>query len=422
MKKIISLLLSAVMIAGMLSFNGFCVADSVGDINSDGEINSSDALIIMLYITNQTQLSDSQKSAADVNSDSKIDSADALAVLEISVSKTFDFMGVDISAYSQLDYSWMKTVVNNYREFSSEIEGDENKIPVIVSTDQHGSIKKDCEVFRFIDELVEWDNISKIISLGDTVELLYSPVQLKAYSEALKYVPQDKRLELGGNHDSHISLIHRNMDKYFIAPSAVKSENGKAFSVKDDSFNVRYLAVDPMGYPWTYTSGKIDTAQADFIISELEKNDGSDVVLLSHTYLFRDAVIKRDGTVFTGSDYFIGGEKKGADVKQSFLDMLDARKNRKSGVFTDSEGKEHPYDFTSCGGDLLMSLHGHHHTEGYETCGGFTEFLFQSFRHNGSEDDSEPNCFYFAYIDRKEKKFKCWKNVPGYSAWEIEIA
>lgn len=419
MKKIISFILTAVIFAGTVTF--YASAQQTGDVNGDGKINSTDALAVMLHTVGLNELSDSQKAAADMNGDGEINSADALAILTLSAEADVDYAGIDFTQYKNLDYSYMRNVIANYREFYAEISADSNLIPIIVSTDQHGLIKKDCEVFKFIDELVDWNRISKIISLGDTVTLLHNNTQLKAFSKAMSYVPEEKRLELEGNHDSHISLIHRDMQKYFIAPSAERSSDGKAFCVKDADFNVRYLEIDPMGYPWTYTSGKIGTEQADFIVNELQKNDSSNIVLLSHTYLFRDAVIKRDGTVFTGSDYFIGGEKKGADVKESFLKMIDARRNGTAGVFTDSDGKEHPYDFTHCEGTVLMSLHGHHHTEGYETFGGFTEFMFQSFRHNGSDDDSEPNCFYFAYIDPVNNKFKCWKNIEGYSAWEIDI-
>lgn len=429
MKKVLCIILAAVMALAAVSANGLSVfaADKsekyiVGDVNSDGKINSADALLILQFAAGLKDFSAEQKTAADISNDGSVNSEDAYAVLKLRADTVLDNAGIDLKAYSELGYSYLYNVIANYKEFINEVGTDGTKIPMIISSDQHGTIKADCTVFKFIDELVDWNRISKVISLGDTVELLFNPVQLKAFSKAMQYVPNEKRLELEGNHDSHISLIKRNMDKYFIAPSAVKSEDGKAFCVKDDSFNVRYLAVNPMSYPWTYKSGRINTEQADFIVAELEKNDSSDIILLSHTYLFRDEIIKRDGTAFTGSDYFIGSDKKGTDVKQSFLDMLDARQERKAGVFTDSDGIKHPYDFTECKGELLMSLHGHHHTEGYETYEGFTEFLFQSFAHNGSENDDEPNCFYFAYIDKENKKFKCWKNIEGYSAWEIDIA
>ena len=419
MKKFVSLFLALTMLFSVFGFSTVQAIDiKSGDVNLDGEINAADALNVLQFSIGRISLGDTQKSKADVNGDGLINSSDALVILQISVGlKPSDGKtDIDFSAYPTLDTEWMDTVVNNYNEFISEVQGDSTRIPMIVSTDQHGTVTTDCEVFKFINDLVDWNDISKIISLGDTVYLTYSKAELKAYDKAVECLPVEKRLELFGNHDGHISAIHRDMTKYFVAYGAEYTLKKDAFVVEDEQFNVRYLSIDPMGYPWTYTSGKINTAQANFIIEQLEKEDDMNVVLLSHPYLFRDELIKRDGTTFTGSETFIGDGKKGADVKQSFLDMLLARKNKTAGVFVDSNGIKHSYDFTNCKGDFLMALHGHHHTEGYETSNGITEFLFQSFKYD------EPNCFYFAYIDTDDMTFKCWKNIPGYDAWEIEIA
>ncbi len=417
MKKVISVFLALIMLLSAAGFGTAQAAGTVkaGDVNSDGNINSEDALLILQFSIGRITLGDAQRGAADLDGNGTVNSSDALLALRISVGSMQSAV-IDFSAYETLDREWMENAVKNYKEFIAEVKGDSTRIPMIVTTDQHGTVTADCEVFRFINDLADWDNISKIINLGDTVSLLHSNIQLKAYDKAMEYVPAEKRLELFGNHDGHLSLIRRDMTKYFIAPGAEYTAKKDAFTVYDEQFGVRYLSVDPMGYPWTYSSGRINTAQADFIVRELEKKDAGDIVLLAHPYLFNDRIIRRDGTVFTGSETFIGKGKKGTDVRQSFLDMLLARKNKTAGVFVDSDGAEHPYDFTQCDGKFLMALHGHHHTEGYETSGGITEFLFQSFRYD------EQNCFYFAYIDTDDMTFKCWKNIPGYDAWEIDIA
>ena len=312
---------------------------------------------------------------------------------------------------------WKAMVKENYDEFIAEVDGDSSKIPFIVSTDQHGQIKFGTGYFNYINEIVDWSKVSKVINLGDTVETLYNPFELLAYRHETKCLPSEKRIEVFGNHDGHLIPAFIGTRIFFPTPNAEKSLGGGAFVVKDEQFNVRYLAIDPMSMIWTYNSGRLTTNQAKFIINELSKDDSSDIVMLSHPYLFKDAVIRRDGTTFTGSESFIGK----SDVKQSFLDMLLARKNKTSGVLVDSLGIKHPYDFSDCESDFLMTLHGHHHAEGYETSNGITEFLFQSFRYDNA-DNTEPGCFYFAYIDTDAKTFKCWKNVNGYDAWEISIA
>lgn len=311
-------------------------------------------------------------------------------------------------------------VKENYDEFIAEVDGDPNKVPFIVSTDQHGQIRVGTGYYEYINEITDWSKISKIINLGDTVETFFNFRELNAYRQETECLPAGKRIEVCGNHDAHLIPLVFTARRIFETPGAVKAPGGAAFVVKDEQFNIRYLEIDPMGLIWTYKTGKLTPSQAKFFIDELSKDDSSDIVMLSHPYLFRDAIVKRDGSTFTGSETFFGGIN-GEKVKQSFLDMLLARKNKTAGVLVDSLGIKHPYDFTNCEGDFLMTLHGHHHGEGYETSNGITEFLFQSFCYDGSVN-KESYCFYFAYIDTETKTFKCWKNVKGYEAWKISIA
>lgn len=345
--------------------------------------------------------------------------------ISVLMAIIFIFSSFSFSAFaksSDVSDEWKAMVLKNYNEFISEVGKDPDKIPMIVSTDQHGAIKANSEVYRYINEIADWSKISKIINLGDTVENTFDPFQLTAYRIATKCLPKDKRIEVIGNHDRFSLPLGILADMiFFPTPNARRSYGRDVFVVKDEQFNVRYLAVDPKCSPWGYTDGFLSSTQADFIIKELSKKDDGDIVLISHPYLFRDAIKRRDGSTFTGSDYFIGGADKYTDVKQSFVDMLAARKKKSSGVLIDCHGKKHPYDFSKCKNDFIMTLHGHHHTEGYETKSGVTEFMFQSFTMDNAKN-TEPYCFYFAYIDRDAKTFKCWKNFKGYKAWKIKIA
>lgn len=321
-----------------------------------------------------------------------------------------------------IDSEWKSNVLKSYEEFNLEIEENDNVISMIVTTDQHGCVKKDSEIYSYIDSIVDWDNISKIINLGDTVKLLGNKKDLNNYIKATECLPENKRIEVMGNHDK-LYLGNRNKLKetYFSSAFSTKNDENNAFVVYDEKYNVRYLSVDTMQFPWTYKNGLLTTSQADFLISELEKVESSDIILLSHSYIFKDDIVNRDNEHFTGSDYFIGNDKKYSDVKESFLEMLSARNEKSKGVLLDCSGVEHPYDFTNCESELLMTLHGHHHDEGYEEKDGVTQFLFQSLRFDN--DKNEPNCIYFAYIDRSNNIFKCWKIVQGkrYDAWTISI-
>ena len=319
---------------------------------------------------------------------------------------------------------WKEIVAANYAEFISEVENNENAVPMIVTTDQHGAVTANCDIYSYFNEIVDWSKISKILNLGDTVSSMFNVKELIDYQVATRCLPDEKRIEITGNHDrfdhaTPVGLFISNL--FFYTPNSVRSSDGRAFTVTDEDFGVRYLGVDTNNFPWRYVDGTMPTSLADYIVGELSKTDDSDIIFFSHSYIFRDCMIRRNGETFTGSENFIGDGEKYAEQKQSFIDMLSARKNKASGVLLDTDGVEHPYDFSQCKGDFLMTLHGHHHTEGYETKDGITEFLFQSMTKDNAQN-TEPNCTYFAYIDKEAKTFKVWKNLEGYSAWEISIA
>lgn len=65
--------------------------EKIGDVNEDGEINSSDALLTLQHTIKKITLSDRQFILADVNFDSYVNSADALLILQYTVGKMNKF-------------------------------------------------------------------------------------------------------------------------------------------------------------------------------------------------------------------------------------------------------------------------------------------------------------------------------------------
>lgn len=93
-KKILSAFLALSIVAGVFacySFSSSAAQNQIGDTNSDGAINSFDALMIIRYATGSEKLSSSETVAADVNGDGSINSTDALYVLHFSVGKINTF-------------------------------------------------------------------------------------------------------------------------------------------------------------------------------------------------------------------------------------------------------------------------------------------------------------------------------------------
>lgn len=63
----------------------------LGDVNKDGKINSSDALLVLQHSVGSIRLGNEQKTLADVNKDGKINSTDALKILQYSVGQINKF-------------------------------------------------------------------------------------------------------------------------------------------------------------------------------------------------------------------------------------------------------------------------------------------------------------------------------------------
>ena len=337
-----------------------------------------------------------------------------VAMLSLSTGKT-----VDTSAYSGLSADYVAMVQANYDAMMAECLGDYNKIPIIAHSDQHGRIGANNQVMKLIGDMVNWYEVSKCMNLGDTVADRFGTTALENYLSATKdSIPLSKRLDVYGNHDvwdsdesQKYTVNQKRLSPYFKNIYARRHGNNGYFTVVDDYYNVKYLVISDLEYPDTnYSTRRITTAQAKFIVSELSEDDGRDIVLVSHVPLDSDEVTSRDSTYQAYSEKFLSD----TTAHNSLMTMIAARKNKTNGTFTDSEGVEHAYDFSNVSSDLLMSLHGHAHAEAYRTFeNSITEFMFDWF---------DGNTFYFAYIDRKEKKFKVWKNEANVEALEISIA
>lgn len=102
MKKIISLLLAVVFV---FSFAATASARLLGDVDSDGKTNASDALAILRYAVG---LGTVNKTYADVNGDGNINASDALMALNIAVGK---YEG-DLEVEDELITSYKKDVVD----------------------------------------------------------------------------------------------------------------------------------------------------------------------------------------------------------------------------------------------------------------------------------------------------------------------
>lgn len=306
--------------------------------------------------------------------------------------------------------------------------GDINKIPVIAHTDQHGALNGSAAmvgVFQTIADLVNWNDISKVINLGDTVNMAWhdssdvpwlSCAELENAVKTVAPIPLEKQLNVFGNHDQFTWDFSANtygeqmtnqapLQQYFRNINAHRRSNNGWFTVEDGYFNVKYVVTS--AYEGT---GKFATTeQFDFLISELGKDDGFDIVLISHELYNPDYI----GRVFpTTSDMIAKGSAENDNNYGMGLDVgaiLTARRNKTAGTFTDGSGVVHEFDFSNCKTELLCSLHGHTHYETYN-------YVNDNYLNVALSPMTFGNRWiFFCLIDRGNQVLKVWK-MPAASS------
>lgn len=128
MKKIIS-----VILAVCLGFSAVITAGArlLGDVNKDGEVNSSDALEILTYTVGKNDGLDLKIS--DVDADGKIDSGDALVILQISVGSYPGELTVE-DEKKNLKEELVDPVLKTRRyKLSTEITSDGKAVPADIT-------------------------------------------------------------------------------------------------------------------------------------------------------------------------------------------------------------------------------------------------------------------------------------------------
>lgn len=93
-KRVISVIVALSVAIGTfacMSFTSYAVENELGDTNSDGSVNSFDALMVVRYITNVVSLDSAEIVAADVDGNGKVTSTDALYILQFAVGEIGSF-------------------------------------------------------------------------------------------------------------------------------------------------------------------------------------------------------------------------------------------------------------------------------------------------------------------------------------------
>ena len=334
-------------------------------------------------------------------------------------------LGEDTAADPKTEYgisSELAAVIDEVRTaWMTEYCGDYRKIPLVITTDQHN--RTNSGIFNMLGKTLSLHDVSKVINLGDTVSVewydedttkpLVSCAQLEKWCKSIKEIPFSKRLDVYGNHDTwygnyddagntigtRYPANQSHLDQYFRNIYARRNNNNGWFVIRDDYFNVKYVVVSGFEYDGGVTF-RIGTKQMQFIIDEFSKNDGYDIVVVSHVPLYYQPSTEVYPTGMTPSD---AGNETISRVSNVDTDALfNGRKNKTSGSVTDSDGVEHTFDFSGCTTDILCGLHGHIHMDAYNYVGG-NGLMSATF------DWFDGSTIHFALVDRINRQMNIWK-------------
>lgn len=308
-----------------------------------------------------------------------------------------------------------------------------NNATFCLIADEHEMIGRAETVFV---DLGKYADFSKMIflDLGDDHNRVpYNNISAQSVENwnnldiALRKIPSNRRIHVMGNHD--VWFTDENGNTYGCDPSLSENEwvvtktiyknegatryYGQDFVFYDDEHNIKYITssgwnFDEQGYSKYDIS---NSEHCDALIRELEKNDGYDIVLISHTgvlHTYDDAYLPIEGSdrqeverIYTNNDWH---------KSKMFID----RNNHTNGVAQGYYGESHTYDFTNTSGKILCAMMGHYHMDayGYE---GIMQVMFDSY------GISNKRPIFFGIIDKENSFLNIWKaeNTPKVTNFQI---
>lgn len=329
---------------------------------------------------------------------------------------TEDTPPTDTTPNYGLDENFFNAIKDTIDAWQIECGGDYRKIPVIITTDQHNVTNKG--IFDMLGDTLDMYSMSKVINLGDTSSgwedadtehLLYKDKNLLNWCESVKAIPLKKQLNVFGNHDTDYPAGKDNgigrcpigqarLYQYFPNENARITNNNGWFVIYDNRFNVKYVVISCFENQHTgyQLQAPLSTEQINFVIDEFSKNDGYDIVVLSHFPLYSQSTsrISPIGETLTDTgNYYVENES-------AFFDLINARKNKTNGTINDIA-----FDFSQCETDILCGLHGHTHYDAYEYVGnvdnGLMNISFDYFQKNYT--------VHFVILDRVNDQLNVWK-------------
>ena len=369
------------------------------------------------------------------NSLDSIYSYDAVSIetaYDVSGEIVFDDDGGS-SDYDKYSNEYQHSILLARNEWLAEYRADPTVVPIVLHTDQHGTLAKTFgqNLFKYLALAINWNECSACINLGDVCN--FSESGFNVMRNTLKPIPVQKQINLIGNHDTWGEWVHDTTanppdEDWDIIYEYFDNSNYNGFikygthqtaeSMIDTVHGIKYVIIGSWDYDRSlggYSHYVISSANMDAIINALSVVDNYDIVILSHIQPYHDQ-LQNDG-VTTWHVPVVDGKIEPLSVTGSLGSMsgwspcylkplIDGRKNKTSGTVYDSYGNAHSFDFSNCTSDLLCTLHGHTHADRYNYQGGVNRSLPVVVL-DALHYDYEP--FYLINIDRTRERLNLWK-------------
>lgn len=312
---------------------------------------------------------------------------------------------VGATLVTNLTNAWITNATTAYNSLLSAYREKPNvSVPFFISTDQHGQ-GTNLEQHRWLNNTdVDGMNLANI-NLGDTVYDYYAESILTTAFGRTKQVKNyvsvignhDKNYHSGGDDVDELMLNKCFMSTYRVKKAKVTQDCYVAY---DDLHSVKYICIDN----YILASNKQSwsrgwsTGIATWILDELQKNDGYDIIVCVHFPMHPKHRLRSESEETATQS---SAENYNSAHQMACWNLVIARKNKTSGTFTDMDGITHSYDFTECENELLCILSGHAHEERISTSYGITDYTSDWYGNNQS-------CI-FGLIDRSAKKLHIWQ-------------
>ena len=308
-----------------------------------------------------------------------------------SVGETLSLNGLNSDWQTNAETVY-NNLLTNYKKMPNQ------SIPIFITTDQHG---RGVEGNRFVNNIDKDGMEITNINLGDTVTDVFNLAELNTLLARSKSIKN--YIAVPGNHEyKHSSEA---MTNYDICRTFISSCNKQmcpnypnCYTVIDGKHNVKYIVMDNYYVNeegTSYGEKSIDGITSKWLINELSKNDGYDIVYLQHWGMCPGKKLRTDENESEWTE-----NVNTSTVNYKLWQLLLARKKKQNGTFTDMFGNSHDFDFSSCKNELLCTLHGHDHQEYYSIQDGLTAYGADWF---GNMTGT------FLLVDRKNSKLKVFK-------------